>query len=56
MGTLTLYAAVGYGTVTALRLLRRRWAGQAEPDGDADVPYGPSPTREHRASSIGGRS
>jgi cytochrome bd ubiquinol oxidase subunit I len=37
--TLVLYAVVGAGTFSVLRLLRRRWrAGAAT---DADVPYGP---------------
>jgi cytochrome d ubiquinol oxidase subunit I len=44
--TLALYAAVGYGTFVALRLLRRRWRSQAEGADDGDVPYGPSRARE----------
>lgn len=55
VGTLALYAAVAYGTMMALRLLRRRWAGHGEPAGEGDVPYGPSRTPERRAP-IGGRS
>jgi cytochrome d ubiquinol oxidase subunit I len=54
-GTLALYAAVGCGTVMALRLLRRRWAGHGEPAREGEVPYGPSRTREDRAA-VGGRS
>jgi cytochrome d ubiquinol oxidase subunit I len=54
-GTLALYAAVAFGTVVALRLLRRRWAEHGEPAGEADVPYGPEGDREGRAT-IGGRS
>jgi cytochrome d ubiquinol oxidase subunit I len=47
-GTMALYAVVAYGTLLALRLLRRRWAEAdrtASPDTDGDeddVPYGPS--------------
>ena len=55
LGTLALYAAVGFGTVMALRLLRRRWAGHDERVGEGEVPYGPSPTRKLRAA-VGGRS
>jgi cytochrome d ubiquinol oxidase subunit I len=53
--TVVLYAAVGSGTIVALRLLRRRWrdaadgdhAGDGEAAGDPDdVPYGPSRARE----------
>lgn len=54
-GTLALYAAVAYGTVMALRLLRRRWAARAEQTGEGDVPDGPPPTRERRAA-VGGPS
>jgi cytochrome d ubiquinol oxidase subunit I len=54
-GTLALYLAVGYGTVMALRLLRRRWGGQTESADEGDVPYGPSRTEEQRAA-VGGRS
>jgi cytochrome d ubiquinol oxidase subunit I len=45
-GTLALYAVVGYGTVLALRLLRRRWAAADEEAGAGDVPYGPSRAAE----------
>ncbi len=47
IGTLLLYAAVGTGTVLALRELRRRWErGGTVEAGDADVPYGPSRARD----------
>jgi cytochrome bd ubiquinol oxidase subunit I len=53
--TLVLYAAVAYGTLVALRLLRRRWASRSEPAGEDDgVPYGPSSPQEPRAR-VGGR-
>jgi cytochrome bd ubiquinol oxidase subunit I len=51
-GTLVLYAAVAFGTVMALRMLRRRWRASSETAGD--LPYGPSPTRERQAA-LGGR-
>jgi cytochrome d ubiquinol oxidase subunit I len=43
--TVALYAVVGYGTVLALRLLRRRWAAEQRA-GEGDVPYGPSRAAE----------
>jgi cytochrome d ubiquinol oxidase subunit I len=49
--TVALYAALGTGTVVVLRLLRRRWrqagepAGEDDPGGQGDVPYGPSRAR-----------
>jgi cytochrome bd ubiquinol oxidase subunit I len=47
--TVALYAALTVGTLLALRLLRRRWAGEdAGGPGDDDtggVPYGPSRAR-----------
>jgi cytochrome d ubiquinol oxidase subunit I len=49
-GTVVLYAAVAWGTVLALRLLRRRWAADDDEAGPADVPYGPSRAREDDAS------
>jgi cytochrome d ubiquinol oxidase subunit I len=45
-GTIALYALVGYGTVLALRLLRRRWATAEVPVGEGGVPYGPSRAAE----------
>ncbi|WP_448624290.1 cytochrome ubiquinol oxidase subunit I [Geodermatophilus sp. URMC 64] len=49
--TVALYAAVAYGTLLALRLLRRRWrAAEEGAGGDADVPYGPSRAREAAAA------
>jgi cytochrome d ubiquinol oxidase subunit I len=45
-GTMALYALVGYGTVLALRLLRRRWATAEVPVGEGGVPYGPSRAAE----------
>jgi len=54
--TLVLYAAVGYGTFFALRLLRRRWRAEDEQPGtgehapDDGVPYGPSRVRETAAA------
>jgi cytochrome d ubiquinol oxidase subunit I len=51
-GTLVLYAAVGYGTFFALKLLRRRWrqTGAESDEADAVVPYGPSRARETAAT------
>jgi hypothetical protein len=43
---LVLYAVVGFGTVFALRLLRRRWAAAGVPEEPGDVPYGPSRAAE----------
>jgi cytochrome d ubiquinol oxidase subunit I len=44
--TVALYVAVGFGTLFALRLMRRRWQeaerGGDEAEVDDDVPYGPS--------------
>jgi cytochrome bd ubiquinol oxidase subunit I len=46
-GTVLLYVAVGCGTFWVLALLCRRWAGgDVTEAGDADVPYGPSRTRD----------
>jgi cytochrome d ubiquinol oxidase subunit I len=53
-GTLVLYAAVGYGTFLALRLLRTRWRAGAGSGGEGDVPYGPSRVREEETAGAGG--
>jgi cytochrome d ubiquinol oxidase subunit I len=45
-GVLVLYAVVGFGTVFALRLLRRRWAAADVAEDEGDVPYGPSRVAE----------
>jgi cytochrome d ubiquinol oxidase subunit I len=56
IGTLLLYAAVGTGTVLALRELRRRWErGGTVEAGDADVPYGPSRARDTAPGPAAGR-
>jgi cytochrome bd ubiquinol oxidase subunit I len=44
--TMALYAVVGCGTVLALRVLRRRWAGADRAAGEGSVPYGPSRAAE----------
>jgi cytochrome d ubiquinol oxidase subunit I len=46
-GMLLLYALVAAGTFWVLAVLRRRWArGEVDEAGDADVPYGPSPSQD----------
>jgi cytochrome d ubiquinol oxidase subunit I len=49
LATVTLYAAIAFGTFYVLRLLRQRWrqaeAGGEDDVGAGDVPYGPSRAR-----------
>jgi cytochrome d ubiquinol oxidase subunit I len=56
--TVALYAAVGFGTLFVLRLMRRRWQeaerGGDDAEVDDEVPYGPSRARELDRSPGGG--
>ncbi len=48
-GTLVIYAAIGTGSVVALRLMRRRWRARE----DVEVPYGPEQPAERAARGVG---